>query len=223
VLAAPLLALQDTTGVFYRQAFTRLMQWGIFPPVLVALGLCAHALRTGVREGRRPFSDPRTWGFLASVGLCLLGFVLGALIRGSNTLVPAHYHAAIGALTCAFMAATYALYPELRLQLRARFEQRTSRWQPVLFAAGQAVFAVGFGVAGAYGADRKAYGAEQLQRTLPESIGLAVMALGGLVASLAGLLFLWIVFTSWQRGRAAAQDALIERSSPWRPQSPSTP
>ena len=35
--------------------------------------------------------------------------VLGAMIRDSNTVVPAHYHASIGAVTVAFMGAAYHL------------------------------------------------------------------------------------------------------------------
>ena len=41
--------------------------------------------------------------------LSVAGFVLGASIRGSSTLIPAHYHASIGAVTIGYMAITYRL------------------------------------------------------------------------------------------------------------------
>ncbi|MFN7135394.1 MAG: hypothetical protein ACK4N5_25190, partial [Myxococcales bacterium] len=92
--------------------------------------------------------------------------------------------------------------------------RRLAAVQPALFGVGQAVFAIGFGLAGAYGMGRKAYGHEQLARGLPETLGLAVMGLGGLLAVAGGLLFLWIVVASWRSARAPLA-APIERSTPW--------
>jgi cytochrome c oxidase subunit I len=216
VLGAPLLALHGPITATYRFGFTMLMQWGIFPAVSVFLLLCLRGLWRARQEGRLAagwYREGRVLGFFASAALTVLGFMLGALIRGATTMVPAHYHASIGAVTAAFMAITYVLLEPLGMPIPSPRLARVSAWQPVLFGVGQAVFAIGFGLAGAHGMGRKAYGAEQAARSLPQTVGLAVMGLGGLIAVCGGLIFLWIVVTSWHRAPAAAGP--LERSNPW--------
>jgi len=212
-LLAPLLALQGPSSPWYRIGFTRLMQWGIFPMTLVVMVMCTAALL----RAKARLSDGRVLGFVTSASLTLLGFGLGAMIRGSNTMVPAHYHAAIGAVTASFMAAAYPILP--RLGIRVAWP-RIARVQPLVFGVGQAIFALGFGIAGFFGMSRKIYGAEQLERSLPESIGLAVMGAGGLVAAAGGIAFLTIFLASWRR--AAAREA-AGRSEAWIPETGSTP
>ncbi len=213
LLAAPLLVLNGTDTSLYREGFTSLMRWGIFPVVLVFLGLCVRSLK-----GSRAWGHPATVGFLVSAGLAVLGFVLGALIRGSNTMVPAHYHASIGAVTAAFMTVTFVLLAPLGLPLRDGILKRAARWQPVVFGVGQMVFAAGFGLAGMYGMARKTYGAEQAIRSTEEWVGLVVMGVGGLVAVAGGILFLTIVATAWRR---RLKDSLQGRTE-WATQNPKT-
>jgi heme/copper-type cytochrome/quinol oxidase subunit 1 len=78
--------------------------------------------------------------------------------------------------------------------------RRAAAWQPLVYGIGQMVFAAGFGLAGAYGMSRKAYGAEQAVRSTAETAGLAIMGVGGFVAIAGGLLFLGVVFAIWRRG-----------------------
>ncbi len=199
VLVAPLLAVPDTTASSYRLGFTRLMELGIFPVVVTFLVLCVRALVLARRAGRlaRPLADPRVVGFAASASLTVIGFVLGALIDGSNTLVPGHYHAAIGAVTVSFMTVAYTLLEPLGMRLGRR-GVRLSRWQPALFGAGQTVFAIGFAIAGAHGMGRKTYAAEQADHGM-QTVGLLVMSVGGLVAVGGGLLFLTLIAGAWRR------------------------
>ena len=225
VLVAPVLALRGTLDGAYRVGFTSLMQWGIFPVVSVFLVACAVAVVRARREGRLPsFGDARLLAFFGSAGLTVLGFVLGALIRGSNTMVPAHYHAAIGAVTCVFMGATYGLLGPLGLATPRGRLRAIARVQPLVYGVGQSVFALGFGIAGAHGMGRKVYGAEQAARGLPETIGLVVMGLGGLVAVAGGLAFLVVVIDAWRRAPARTERALpADRSDSWHPTSESIP
>ncbi len=204
LLAAPLLAGNGTTTILYYDGFTQLMRWGIFPALAAFLILCGRALWKAGRDGQlppRPLRDPNVAGFLASAGLASLGVVLGFLIRGSNTVVPGHYHAAIGAVTVAFMALSYPLMQRTGLRLAVPFLQRAKSWQPLVFAGGQAVFALGFTIAGMHGSGRKVYGQEQQIRTLGEYVGLSVMGIGGLIAVAGGLLFLTIAVASWLPAR----------------------
>jgi hypothetical protein len=199
---APLLALQGTWTSAYRTGFTQLMQWCIFPVVGIFLILCVGSLLRARREGRlraRDLGDPRISGFLVSAGLTVLGFALGAAIRGANTMVPAHYHASVGAVTVAFMASTYLLLGAFRRSISSRRLARAAGWQPPLYGGGMLLFAGGFALAGAYGMGRKAYGAEQAARGLAETIGLGMMGLGGFVAIAGGLLFLGIIAAAWWR------------------------
>jgi len=201
---SPFLAIQGTSSSAYRIGFTDLMRWSIFPVVTIVLVLCVRALLAARREGRIDASslrDPRISGFLASAALTLLGFALGAAIRGSNTMVPAHYHASIGGVTAAFMTLTYVVLASLGLSIETPRLKRAAAWQPVVFGGGQMVFAAGFALAGAYGMPRKAYGAEQASRSLAESIGLGVMGIGGLIATIGGVLFLVVVTIVWRRSR----------------------
>lgn len=189
----PLLALAGTSSPAYIETATALMRWTIFPSVLVVLGL---GLRHAARQ--RPaaaagWPDHRLAGFLGSAALTLLGFILGAMIRGSNTLVPGHYHAAIGAVTLALMAAAYDFCAAVSPAGAVAGLLRRARLQVVLFASGQAVFALGFALAGAFGLGRKQYGGEQHVRSAGEYLGLGVMGAGGVLAVAAGLLFLAIM------------------------------
>jgi cytochrome c oxidase subunit I len=177
VLIAPLFAAPFLSF----HGFTRLMQLGIAPGVIVYLLLCVR--------GRVPAA------VIASMVLTIAGFALGAAIRGPNTVIPAHYHASIGAVTVAFMAMTVPLLQELGFTATDRV-RAIARYQPVLLGGGQLVFAIGFALAGTR---RKTYGGEQQIRTLTEWVGLGVMGVGGLVAIAGGVLFLFIVGAMWHR------------------------
>jgi hypothetical protein len=197
LMAAPLMA--DTQAPGSRVFFTRLMELAIFPAVSFFIIACAVALARAVRaRGRHLLADGRVLGFIASAVLAILGFCLGAAIDGSNTMVPAHYHASIGAVTAAFMAVSYQLFPIFRLGSPGPKALRLTRIQPLAFGLGQFVFAVGFGIAGAHGLARKTYGAEQIAGS-GRTVGLVVMGIGGLVAVAAGLTFLAIAISAWRR------------------------
>jgi hypothetical protein len=187
------------------------MELGIAPAILCLLVLCLRALVRAKRDGRlpRPLEDPRVTGFLASATLTLLGFGFGAAISGSNTVVPAHYHAAVGGVTAAFMALTYVLLGPLGAPVPARLRP-LCRWQPVVYGVGQVVFAVGFGASGMYGLARKAYGTEQVVRSTAETVGLWVMGTGGAVAVLGGALFITIVGAAWRARRASSPLPVLE-------------
>jgi heme/copper-type cytochrome/quinol oxidase subunit 1 len=144
--------------------------------------------------------------FLVSASLTVLGFGLGAAIRGSNTMVPAHYHASIGGVTVAFMAMTYLLLGAFGYSIPSARLQRGAAWQPLVYGVGQMIFAAGFGLAGAYGMARKAYGAEQAARSTAETIGLAIMGTGGLLAIVGGLMFIGLVIAIMRRDRLPQGD-----------------
>ena len=91
---------------------------------------------------------------------------------------------------------------------------RHARLQLVLFGAGQAVFGLGFALAGAYGLGRKQYGTEQHVRSVGEYLGLSVMGLGGLIAVAGGIFFLVVMVRrigAWRRPTFSVPQSLHEQ------------
>lgn len=208
-LLMPLFSLHGVDHRLYVEGATWLMRWTIFPVVLLMLGLvvrhvrlhglpAAGVARLALRAGQM------------SAGLTVLGFILGACIRSSTTLVPAHYHASLGGVTAAFMAAGYLIAASTRPAGLDAARWRAAGRQMLCFGVGQAVFALGFAFAGAHGAGRKAYASEQHVRSLGEQIGLGVMGLGGLVAAIGGI---WFLVMMWRIQRPATP-ALSFSASP---------
>lgn len=212
-LASPLLAARGIQDVAARSGFTWLMELGLFPAVLIVLATGLRALRRD-RVGVR---DPRVLGFLVSAALALAGFVLGALVRGSTTTVPAHYHASIGAVTASFMTLAFPMLEALGHPSPSARGRRLARIQPAVYGVGQLVFAVGFALAGAHGMARKAYGAEQQVRDGWATAGLVVMGIGGAAAVAGGVLFLFLVLSALRRRSTAGSAAGITWRLPWNP------
>ena len=205
----PLLAFGGTTDTNYFFMATHLMRWTIFPVVLVVLGTAAVHLWP--RRAQLDWRDFRFAGLAGSATLTVLGFVLGSLIRGSSTLVPGHYHCAIGAVTIALMTAAYDFCTAVAPAGADLAPPRRARLQLLLFGSGQAVFGLGFALAGAYGLGRKQYGVEQHVRTLGEYLGLSVMGLGGLVAVAGGVFFLAVMLrhlAAWRHRPTPIPDSL---------------
>ncbi len=170
---------------------TELMRLGTWAAPAVVLALSVRALfRTRLFEYSASLS-----AFLASVVLLGLGIALGVWINRASTLVPAHYHATVGAITVAFMGITYLLLEEFGMPLPTERLRRWSRWQPLIFGLGQLGFVSGFAYAGLYGLGRKVYGHEQALFGVEQKFGLAVMGTGGLFALIGGLLFMFLVWS----------------------------
>ncbi|MCG3184072.1 MAG: hypothetical protein ICCCNLDF_02184 [Planctomycetes bacterium] len=171
--------------------FTRMMQWGIFPAVSVFM-LWSFASVFKARPGleRGALKSPAFTGFVTSAIMTVIGYLLGASIRGSDTLIPAHYHVAIGAVSAAFMALMLTLLPDFKRPLSSARMKALAVWQPVLFGIGQTIFAAGLAIAGA---QRKVYGKEQVVDTTKRYFGLSVMGVGGGIALIGGILFMVIV------------------------------
>ncbi len=206
-LWAPVLAASGVQDTAAREGFTTLMRWGIFPPMaLMAIACLVTFFKTRPQAGAG-WSLHRV-GFVASVSLTALGWILGAMIRDSTTLIPAHYHAAIGGVTVAFMAVTYPLLDALGSPAAiTKRRARLATLQPAIFALGQGIFAIGFGWSGAYGMGRKLYGAEQSTERLGAWLGLGVMSIGGLIAIVGGLIFIALAARALLSHRASHADA----------------
>lgn len=213
----PLLTWRGTLNNLYIDGATMLMRWGIFPVVVTMMFISIRHLRRHRAEINEPARRTAATGFKASVALASLGIVLGATIRSSTTLIPAHCHASLGAVTAAFMAGVFLIVEAVardsgRLDALAK-HWRSARRQIVLFGVGQSVFAIGFAIGGFYGLGRKMYAAEQHVRSAGEVAGLAIMGIGGLVAFVAGVWFLVLVIREMRRWKRSAAHALSHVTS----------
>jgi glucose dehydrogenase len=55
---------------------------------------------------------------------------------------------------------------------------------------------LGLAWSGGYGVQRKVAGAEQVLVSLPQKIGMGMMGLGGLIAVIGGVMFVWVCLRS---------------------------
>jgi len=138
-----------------------------------------------------PATDARQRGLrtalLLSITLFGLGGALGFMIDESNTMIPAHYHGCIVAITLTFMALALHLLPHFGF---APAGERLTRLMPWVYGSGQILHVIGLAFSGGHGVQRKTAGAAQGLEGLAQIGGMAVMGLGGLIAVIGGILFL---------------------------------
>ena len=168
--------------------YTLLMQWTSWQvPLLLGFLL----LRSHWRSRVAPAA-----GLTLSILLLLSGIVLGTMIDGQTTLVTAHYHGTIGAVTLAFMGLTYGILPVLghempprpRIDLQLRF-----------YGYGILLMMSGLAGAGLMGAPRKTAGNVGMEFGV-ETISRMVLGLGGTLATIGILMFLVLVLRQiWPR------------------------
>lgn len=187
-LAAPLLyARTDVLGLAHRQAFTDLLWYGLpLPPLVMGAGLAARLLR-----GPLDWRSPACLSLILSLAVFAVGGVAGFFLGVADTRTPSHYHAVIGGVNLGLMGLFFAvILPLLGKEGAAR---ATTRLTFLLFGGGQLVHAVGFFLAGAAGVPRKIAGAAQGLDTLWKQIAMGAVGLGGAVAVIGGVIFVWVV------------------------------
>ncbi|MEE9614088.1 MAG: cbb3-type cytochrome c oxidase subunit I [Thermodesulfobacteriota bacterium] len=201
VAAAPFVYfIHDTATQAYKELFTEIMRWGLGPPTMVFVLAVVYMLVTkkGTEfEGRAlPWGNPGFSSLVLSMAVFMLGGVLALMISGVNTIIPAHYHCVIGAVTIAFMGLFYEVLPLLN---RSIYSKRMAKIQPYLYSLGIVLFAAGLFIAGTHGVQRKTYGAEQNLDTIWKTLGMGIMGVGGLVAIAGGITFVWNALLSLLR------------------------
>ncbi|ROR32911.1 hypothetical protein [Inmirania thermothiophila] len=164
----------------------------VYTAAMAASGLAvlAAGLRLGpallrAEAGRREAA-------LVTGGLYGAGVVLGLAIRGDGALVPAHYHAMIGAVTLA----------QMTVILEITATTAAARWLARAYGGGTALLVAGLAVADL---PRKLPAAAVAEGGLRQDLGLGLTALGGGIALAAALAFaLSVLARAGRRARAAA-------------------
>ena len=189
VLATPLMHWiyrEDSHGLWL--AYSQLMSWATWPaPLLLGCLLLARLWRD--RDGQ---VTPERLALIGSVTLFAVGCLAGASIRADTTLVPAHYHGTIGAVTAALMALAYRMLPDLGAKAVV---QSHARLQLTVYVLGLLVVICGLAWSGVLGAPRKssfAAGGASVTATLAASL----IGLGGAASVGAVLAFVWMCLHS---------------------------
>ena len=191
VITVPFLYLaHEITSAGHRIAFTELMKYGGLSCLPLGLAATASLLRSDkpVGEGRYLRA-----AMVSSIGLFLVGGVLGFMIAGLDIVIPAHYHGATVGVTIAFMGLVYYLLPRLGF---GDLPEKMAAWQPYVYGGGQLLHIIGLAWSGGYGVQRKTAGAAQGLEGLGQTAGMGLMGLGGLISVIGGLLFLIVCYKS---------------------------
>jgi len=165
------------------------------------LGLLVLWSLFGARAAEKEARSLRT-ALILSILLFALGGVMGYWLQQSSTLVTAHYHSVTGAVTMAFMAVVYDVLPRLGFVAVA---SRAALIQVYAYGIGQLLNVLGLAWAGGYGMQRKVGGSTEVLDNLGQTLGMALMGLGGLVATIGGILFLYLVIKALRVPRCSGQ------------------
>lgn len=159
--------------------YTWLMQWSSWQaPLLLAVLLV-------LRGGCAGFAP----GFYLSLFLFVAGLLIGTLIDGQTTLVTAHYHGTIGAITLAFMAVSYRLLNAFGTEVP---DTQTIRWQLGFYGYGILLMMTGLAGAGLMGAPRKTPGDLSVSFGI-ETISRIFLGIGGLLATIGIVMFAYLM------------------------------
>ena len=186
----------------FRRAYTLLMAVGVWPAAAV-LGLRLLVLLRRCAKGT--WCAPHGLALFLSVLLFLLGCGLGALIESDTTLVPAHYHGTVGAVTLAYMAMAYRLLPAFGA---APVPPKPMQWQVLFYGLGLMTLALALAWSGSMGVPRKTLHADVLLEFPAYLVAMGLAGLGGLLAVAGAAMFVINVVRSL---RAASQSPTAHR------------
>ncbi len=196
LLGVPWLLTLEPGSAGYIIGYSELMRWGGTGciPLLLLVATGMRRAPSAADLGAQTLYSALWWSLL----LFAAGGILGFLIRGSNTVIPAHYHGSIVGVTLAYMGVFYLLLPRLGFPLTMA---RTARWQPVVYGIGQVMHIAGLAWTGGHGAQRKMVGTAEGMSRAQEIVGMGLMGMGSLVAVIGGVMFLLVVLVSVGRAR----------------------
>ncbi len=171
-----------------RHAYS-LYQYALAPATaIVGVWLAAGLFGGPKAEGEGAKTARLTiWTSLLVFGV---GGFLSIFVDGGDTRTPAHYHGVIGGVNVAVMGLFYLFVLPLLDRGLVRWKAaRASLW---LYGAGQILHSIGLFVAGGYGAPRKVADTSSGMDVLGNWIGHIGIGVGGVIAVVGGVMFIWI-------------------------------
>ena len=172
-----------------RNLFTQ-FQYALAPVAVVFAGMIIFEL---FRSPHVDSATSQTAAIATSLSILLFGVggAMGIFVDGTDTRTPAHYHASIGAITIALMGFMYLfVLPILDRAPKSWRVVKASLW---IYFVGQLIHAIGFFVAGGRGAPRKVAGTSPGVEDMVSWMAHKGIHFGTGVASIGGVLFIWIV------------------------------
>lgn len=188
-LGAPLLYLRfDVLSLAHRHAFTALLWYGLpLPCLAMGFGVARCLWQARPLDWR----SPAILSLFLSLAVFAIGGLAGFFLGIADTRTPSHYHAVIGGVNLGLMGLFLVrILPVLgRPMQKARLMTRAFH----LYGWGQLLHALGFFLAGAAGVPRKTAGLAQGLDSLWKEVAMGVVGLGGAIAVLGGVLFVWLI------------------------------
>ncbi|WP_135078249.1 cbb3-type cytochrome c oxidase subunit I [Terasakiella sp. SH-1] len=188
VLPAPVIyGFFEILGPVHRSFFTELLRYGLPLPSMIA----SLALLLFLASSRAKMLDNLTKSALwLSLLTYNLGGFYGLLLDGTDTRVPAHYHAVIGGINLSFMIFYHrVMLPFIRIEPRRGRLFTAQYW---LYGLGQIMHASGMFLAGSQGVPRKTAGDAQSLDNIEKILSMGLMGIGGIIAVIGGVLFVVI-------------------------------
>ncbi|MBT4922239.1 MAG: hypothetical protein HON23_04415 [Rickettsiales bacterium] len=185
VLASLYFMSPDITS--YKIFFTKHMSYISIAPTLLMLLLLID--RKNISFKAFPYGK---YYLLTSITLFLFGGIIALFIKESNTIIPAHYHGSIVAITIAIMGFILLTFSQYGLIEKS---YKLIKIVPLTYFTGQLMHIGGLALSGGYGALRKS----------PDSLNnaqakfwMGIMGMGGLIAIIAGFIFIYICYIAFK-------------------------
>jgi len=217
------------TSYFMYMAVLASMIHGFTVPAGIEMGQRLRGYTKGLFQwlNKAPWSDPGFSGMFLS--LVIFGFLGGTtgvtlgteqinMIAHNTMRIPGHFHTTVvGGTALAFMAVTYYLIP-----LIFRKEVSLWRWakyQPYTFAIGITIASVSMIMLGILGVPRRHYDITfadaPFSVVFPPSadIFMATLGIGGILATIGGLLYIAIAVLSVFFGKTLTEEAIANGSA----------
>lgn len=212
VLAPLAYGLAPAAGLDHRLIFTRFL-WLALP---LGFGLFAAGLGWRLLRQRLRLRDPLQAALALSLLVSLLGGVAGFFLGVGDTRTPSHYHAVISGVNLGLMGLFPALILPVVRRLPSVAQARALPWTLMLYGGGQALHAVGFFAAGLAGVPRKTEGIQQGLNTAAKVLSMGLVGIGGTIAVLGGVGFIWVALRCLLKSQAE-DAAAVPSPSPARP------
>lgn len=193
----PICFKYDPSTFEYINFYTRhMIGFAGIAPMLATLFVFAEFIRVFSRKHKfsavdRLISYNLFWSYI----LFLSGGLIGLLIEGSNTKIPAHYHGSVIGISLALMGLAF-LY--LKTFGYKNMSSVAAKLQPHFYGAGQLIHIIGLAVSGGYGALRKTPG---MAESMEGKLAMGLMGLGGLFAIIGGLSFVIAVIIAIRKNQ----------------------
>lgn len=186
ITVLPLLLVNiDISSAEYTLIYTDHMRYfgGIAPTLLAAYLLYKIKPKT--------YISLEFAAFTCSMLLFFAGGVISLFIAGSNTIIPAHYHGSVVGITVAMNGLIFVLLTDQGFKF---IKGKLANLVLYIYSGGQLVHIFGLAISGGYGALRKNHGEVLAAKA---RIALSFMGVGGLIALIGGLLFVYLCYNAF--------------------------